>query len=261
MLKPARPASTVAVLRDAPGGVEVFLVKRNAKTVFFPHAHVFPGGRVDAEDATVKIVGGESDRVRMGCEDAAAYQAAAIRETYEEAGILLAEGEGSKDLREALHAGKESLGGMAKRLGWVLNAEDLVYWSWWVTPEVESRRYSARFFVAGVRGGEHAKHDSIETVDSEWIAPESALKKFDRGEIFLAPPTHYTLVELMGFHTVKEALAAGRERATPAIMPLLRPQDDGGLQVLLPGHAEHPSTESVQGAKHFFMDYTAFQKP
>jgi 8-oxo-dGTP pyrophosphatase MutT (NUDIX family) len=261
MNKSARPAATVAVLREAPGGFEVFLVKRNAKTVFFPHAHVFPGGRVDAEDAAVEIVGGESDRQRMGCGDAAAYQAAAIRETYEEAGILLAEGEGSPELREALHGRKEGLGGMAKRMGWVLNAENLVYWSWWVTPEIEPRRYSARFFVAGIQGGDQAQHDAVETVDSEWITPAAALEKFDNGAVFLAPPTHYTLAELTAFSTVNEVLDAGRCRATPPIMPLLRTQKDGRLQVLLPGHPEHPDRDPVQGANHFLMDYTGFQKP
>jgi 8-oxo-dGTP pyrophosphatase MutT (NUDIX family) len=259
MLKPARPAATVAVLRDSERGPEVFLVKRNAKTVFFPHAHVFPGGRVDEEDAEVNVVGGAVDRERMGCENAVAYQAAAIRETYEEAGILLAEGEGTDALRHALHERKEGLGEMASRLGWVLNAENLVYWSWWVTPDVESRRYSARFFVAGIRDGQNAKHDAIETVDSEWITPRDALKKFERGEIFLAPPTHFTLVELQGYSTVKAVLEAGRVRATPAIMPLLRPQENGSLEVLLPGHPDHPSADSVEGVNRFFMDYTPFQ--
>jgi 8-oxo-dGTP pyrophosphatase MutT (NUDIX family) len=256
----ARPASTVAVLRDGKKGVEVFLVKRNAKTVFFPHAHVFPGGRVDLEDANVAIVGGEADRIRMGCSNAAAYQVAAIRETYEEAGILLAEGEGSAEIRHALHQRLEGLGTVAERLGWVLNAEELVYWSWWITPEVEPRRYSTRFFVAGITDGEQASHDEVETVDSEWLRPEEALAKFDKGQIFLAPPTHRTLVELVGFDTVNQVLEAGRKRATPAIEPELRPHADGTLEVLLPGHPEHPSAERVEGPDHFLMDYTPFRK-
>ena len=260
MSNEARPASTVAVLRDGKSGVEVFLVKRNAKTVFFPHAHVFPGGRVDLEDAEVPIVGGERDRDRMGCPDAAAYQAAAIRETYEEAGILLADGEGTAQVRRELHERVEGLAAVASRLGWVLNAENLVYWSWWITPEVEPRRYSTRFFVAGIAGGEQATHDQVETIDSEWLRPDDALQKFDSGEIFLAPPTHRTLVELRSFRSVAEALCAGRDRATPAIMPQLRTPKSGFLVVLLPGHPVHPSLECVEGPSHFLMDYTPFSQ-
>ena len=108
MTETARPAATVAVLRDRLGEIEVFLVKRNAKTVFFPHAHVFPGGRVDEEDATVAIVGGERDRERMACENAAAYQAAAIRETYEEAlsqQVKLAQSKEEANLQKLLTGG------------------------------------------------------------------------------------------------------------------------------------------------------------
>ena len=259
MTETARPAATVAVLRDRLGEIEVFLVKRNAKTVFFPHAHVFPGGRVDAEDADVVIEGGDRDRERMACPNAAAYQAAAIRETYEEAGILLAEGEGDPETRERLHQRKETLLEAAERLGWVLNAEHLVYWSWWVTPEVEPRRYTARFFVAGITGGDTAAHDKVETVDSEWLTPAAALQSFREGALFLAPPTYRTLVELSEFASVSEVLQAARDRATPEIMPLLEPQENGNLRVMLPGHPQHPSEDSVEGETEFLMDYSRFR--
>ena len=258
MIEIARPAATVAVLRDRGGEIEVFLVKRNAKTVFFPHAHVFPGGRVDAEDTEVAIIGGEQDRKRMACDNAAAYQAAAIRETYEEAGILLAEGEGSPEVREGLHQRREGLAEAAERLGWVLNAENLVYWSWWVTPEVEPRRYTARFFVAGIAGGDSAAHDKVETVDSEWLTPETALQKFRAGALFLAPPTYRTLVELSAFSSVAEVLRAPRMRSTPEIMPVLEPQENGNLRVMLPGHPRHPSKDRVEGPTEFMMDYSRF---
>jgi len=259
MSEEARPAATVAVLRDGKDGVEVFLVKRNAKTAFFPHAHVFPGGRVDAADASVPMLGGESDRERMGCVDAAAYQAAAIRETYEEAGLLLAEGTGDPASRESLHSGRETLAEVAGRKGWTLNAERLVYWSWWITPVVEPRRYSARFFVAVVPPDMAAKHDEVETVDSEWIRPVDALAKFDQGRIYLAPPTHRTLVELAAFASAEEVLQAGRTRPTPAIMPKLEGSHQGRLDVFLPGHPEHPSEEQVEPPFFFTLDYSRFR--
>ena len=259
MSQPARPAATVAVLRDGTDGIEVFLVKRNAKTSFFPHAHVFPGGRVDPADAAVSMVGGAVDRERMGCTDAAAYQAAAIRETYEEAGLLLAEGAPDPASRKSLHAGIETLAEVAQRKGWVLNAERLVYWSWWITPEIEPRRYSARFFVAVVPSDMAARHDEVETVDSEWLRPADALAKFDRGQIYLAPPTHRTLVELTDFASTEAVLSAGRSRRTPAIMPQLEGSHQGRLDVVLPGHPDHPSPEQVEPPFSFTLDYTRFR--
>ncbi|HJN76778.1 MAG TPA: NUDIX domain-containing protein, partial [Myxococcota bacterium] len=97
-----RPAATVVVLRDGPRGPEVFLVQRSAKSGFMPLAHVFPGGRVDDADSLVPVLGAEAHVRRMGCDDATAYVVAAVRETYEESGVLLARGEGDDSIRTAL---------------------------------------------------------------------------------------------------------------------------------------------------------------
>lgn len=214
-----RPAATVAILRDHPEhGLQVFLVKRSSRSAFMPSAHVFPGGRVDPEDAEVQVEGGERDRVRMGetfGAPAHAYQVAAVRETLEEAQLQL-------------------------------RVADLVYFAWWITPRGEPRRYDTRFFLAGVEGGDHAIHDDFEVVDSAWDAPSGWLEAFDQGRVVLAPPTWRTLWELAGFQTVSQALEHARELHVVPIEPRGRKTDDGFV-VLLPGDPEYPSERPVQG--------------
>ena len=246
-----RPAATVVVLRDSPCGPEIFLVKRSGKSGFMPHAHVFPGGRVDADDGDTAVVGGDADLDRMGLtrELAVAYQVCAVRETYEEAGVLLARGEPDPATRRALVAGETSFGDAAARHGWVVDGSRLVYWSWWITPRQESRRYDTRFFVAGVlpEQARGAAHDDHETVDSDWWTAAEALARFEAGQIFLAPPTWVTLTELSGLATVDAVLAAGRLRQPPAIEPCVGREPDGSVAIVLPGDPEHPDPEPLPG--------------
>lgn len=242
----ARPAATVVVLRDGPRGPEVFLVQRSAKSGFMPLAHVFPGGRVDPDDALVPVIGGEQDRGRLGCDDATAYVVAAVRETYEESGVLLATGEPHDPTRTSLQNRQVSFGDAADQRGWVVDADALVYWSWWITPEVEPRRYDTRFFLAHVDREVSARHDDYETIDSAWWCVRDTLDAFDRGELVFAPPTWRTLWELQDFDSVTAAMSAGRERRPVPIMPRGR-LVDGCITVLLPGDPEFPSDQPVDG--------------
>jgi 8-oxo-dGTP pyrophosphatase MutT (NUDIX family) len=248
-----RPAATVAVLRDGPGGVETFLLKRHGKSGFFPGAHVFPGGRVDLEDADVPVEGGREDRDRMGAAGAAAYQVAAVRETLEEAGILLARGRATPADRAALQRREATFGEVAAARGWVVDASGLAYWSWWITPLAEHKRYDTRFFIAAVTGQDEARHCGEETVDSEWIRPADAIARSNAGEIFLAPPTYITLQELAGYGTTAAALAAAPGRETPPIMPRLG-QTPTGFAILLPGDPLHPSALPVPGPTRLVWD-------
>ena len=234
-----RPAATVAVLRDGPTGLETFLIKRSGASPFMPHAHVFPGGRVDLEDAVAPVVGGDAERDRMGLEDALAYQVAAVRETFEETGILLADGEPDSVARGRLQRREASWREVAGERGWVLRADTLVYWAHWVTPEAEPRRYDTRFFVAGVPADTVGRHDDYETVDSDWFSPADALEAAMRSEIFLAPPTWRTLEELAKVQDVASALAAGRRRRIFPVEPRIG-TDGGRLAILLPGDPENP---------------------
>lgn len=225
------------------------MVKRSSRSAFMPSAHVFPGGRVDPEDASVPVLGGEQDRHRMGetfGAPAAAYQVAAVRETYEEAGILLAQGAPDDAVRHALQRRETSFGEAAERLGWRVQADNLVYWSWWITPEAEPRRYDTRFFVAAVDRSVSARHDDYETVDSAWWTIGEVLQRFDRGEIILAPPTWRTLWEMQGQGDVRGVLDLGRRRRVVPIMPRGLQLDDG-FAVLLPGDPGFPSEHPVDG--------------
>lgn len=242
-----RPAATVALLREGPQGPEVFMVKRSSKSAFMPHAHVFPGGRVDEDDAAAPGDGGASDRARMAVEGARAYQVAAIRETVEEAGVLLGDGQPTDLDREALRAGQTSFVELVRARGWRPDLDALVYWSWWITPEVEPRRFDTRFFVARVERGVAARHDAYETVQSSWWTAAETLRRFDAGEVNLAPPTLCTLLELASFGTVEAVLEAGRLRRPTPIMPRTVVADDGAITVLLPGDPEFPSEEPVAG--------------
>ena len=241
-----RPAATVVVLREGPEGPEVLMVQRSSQSGFMPLAHVFPGGRVDPEDRQVPVVGGEPDRLRIGVPDAAAYQVAAVRECYEEAGVLLAEGEPDARARQDLQDRSRTFGQVASSLGWRVLADELVYWSWWITPEAEPRRYDTRFFVARVPAHTEATHDDFETIDSRWWRLDRVMDGFEQGELVLSPPTFRTLWELQGQPSVDAILASGRARATPPIMPMARFKG-GGVTVYLPGDPELPSERGVEG--------------
>lgn len=224
------------------------MVKRSARMAFMPDAHVFPGGRVDVLDGELPLHGGASDRSRIGGDGAAALQAAAIRETFEEAGVLLAQGATpSPDDRLALLRGELPFVALVARLGLRLDAEAIRLWSWWITPEIEARRYSTRFFVAQAPHAAEASHDDGETVQSAWWTPAEALAKFDAGEVQLAPPTFVTLRELLPYAQAADVLAAAARRRVVPIEPTGALHDDGSVTIYLPGDPLHPSTDRVEG--------------
>ena len=244
-----RPAATVALLRDRDGTLQVFLVKRSARSPFMPSAFVFPGGRVDVADGSCPVKGGELDRQRMGETFGApplAYQVAAVRETYEECGVLLAEGTEQDLLRTQLQGGEISFAAAALQAGWVVDAGRLTYFAWWITPEGESRRYDTRFFVAWVGDGNKAGHDDYETVDSGWDTAQGWLERFDAGQVILAPPTWRSLFELSAFGSAAQAISAfSAKRVVPIEPRSVQGQD--AFTVLLPGDVDYPSETPVQG--------------
>jgi 8-oxo-dGTP pyrophosphatase MutT (NUDIX family) len=229
-----RPAATVVLLRDArpggPSGLEVFMVQRNRRSGFLPNAWVFPGGRVDAADA---LHGHPGVRGRLAIPgvsdaDAAAIGVAAVRETLEEAGVWLGEGTVSdrdRALPDLLADGA------------AVDLDRLRAWSWWVTPEVEPKRFDTRFLVALASHGE-ARHDDREVVDSRWVSPRAVIDAGDQAAFPLAPPTWWTLRELAAHADAASAFAAERPAGRP-IQPVME-FGDQGLVLLLPGHPAHP---------------------
>ena len=259
---PTRPASTVVLLRAAPQ-LEVFLVRRHDSLAFMSGAHVFPGGRVDAGDDRP-----QAERFCDGVEAAAtriadlpagtaiAHHVAAVRELFEEAGILLArrvntivdlDGDAKErwhQYRQQVATGAMALPEIAEREQVRLALDELAYFAHWVTPEIETRRFDTRFFAAAVPPNQHAAHDEGETTHGEWLRPADAIARCRRDEIALPPPTWTTLRQLEVFGTVEDVMAWARARRVP---PRVQPgfmQEGSKRIVLLPGD---PNVEKVAG--------------
>ena len=205
----ARPAATLALLRDAPEGPQVLMIQRTPSAAFLGGAYVFPGGALDTADTDPRLV----SRVRnLPSEDPPiAYWIAAIRECFEEAGVLLAcssDGQLISPKRAAALADYR-----ARPFIELLESEDLyipagelAYVGHWVTAPKRSRRFDTRFFVALAPEGQEGSHDEGETVHSLWIAPREALERGARGEIELVYATQHTLKELAPFASTAEAM-------------------------------------------------------
>lgn len=257
---PVRDAATVMLLRDGPDGLEVCMLQRNLNSDFVGGAYVFPGGAVDPHDAEPEVAvrcsgRGDADASRLLDVDRGglAYWVAAVREAFEEAGILLAHHPDGTVVsfaddvvaeRFALHRLAVDRG--ERRLVEVCEEEDLLvdtgrilYFSRWITPLGAPRRYDTRFFVAAAPPAQVAAHDDREVIGTHWLTPAEALRRHDAGEIVLIFPTVRSLVALQRFDTAGDVLdhAASLERV-PAVLPTVR-ESDGGLRIVLPGDPEH----------------------
>jgi 8-oxo-dGTP pyrophosphatase MutT (NUDIX family) len=209
-------------------------------------AHVYPGGRVDDADADTAALGGEAVRARIGTADAHALAVAAVRELFEESGILLAEGEIPEAIRLDVAAGRAGFVDVCTDHGVQIDLDRLAVWAHWITPMAEPRRYDTWFFVARVPPGTQARHDDGETVASTWIRPEDALDACRAGDLFLAPPTWKTLEQLCPFKTVDEIMAQAPTRSVPPILPVLQ-NDQGQIVIVLPGDPDNPAEVGVEG--------------
>jgi len=210
----ARLAATVMLVRDGDRGVEVFMQRRAASMAFAPRRHVFPGGGVDAGDRDALPATGPSaaewaERLGLPVADAAAVVAAAIREVFEEAGVLLAQPtadhlgpEWRQTARRRLLAREVSLGSLLTEAGMVADAGALTFAAHWITPEIEPRRYDTFFFAALVPPGQAADAETSEADHAEWVVPAEVLAGEPAG---LMPPTIACLEELAQLATAAEA--------------------------------------------------------
>jgi len=276
-----RPAATVIVLRDRTNpetadDYQIFMVKRHERSAFMAGAYVFPGGRVD-----------ESDRLPdwqtycSGVEEASShfpdleapaslrYHVAAIRELFEEAGVLLARDQAGHFIsfedpevktrfdgyRTVVHEGFVPLPMILKEEGLKLALDALRPYDHWITPEVERRRFDTRFFAARIPPGQQPLHDQEETVQSEWLSPDEALARYGRHEISLAPPTLRTLEDLRAFASVDAILKATETRSVIPKQPWLLKTAET-LTLLLPGDSQYPVPvkNGVEGNTRFVME-------
>jgi 8-oxo-dGTP pyrophosphatase MutT (NUDIX family) len=263
---PVRPASTVVVLRDTPGGPEVFLVRRNFTIAFMAGAHVFPGGRVDAADADCDS--GWCDLPGAGAPapeaPPLAFRVAALRELFEEAGVLLARNRDGRlvaieeddvrarfdGYRDEIHAGQATLRAVVEKEGLRLALDAIVPFARWLTPPIEVRRFDTWFFLARVPPQQRPVHDAHESVESEWLSPASALDRARSGAMHLPPPTWATLRELEGFGSSDAAFAWAGTRSITGREPLLL-EEHGAREILLPGDPRHPQHEAVSFETRF----------
>ncbi|MFP5309172.1 MAG: NUDIX hydrolase [Actinomycetes bacterium] len=235
--RPAEPSASTLLLRDGPDGLEVCMLERHVETDFAGGALIFPGGKLDPRDADLPDGTWEGldpvSRVQdLGVDtsdEALALHVCAVRETFEEAGVLLARtGQGApvdvdllaepytREVREGLAARGADLDWrpwLVER-GLVLDLGALVPFAWWVTPDGLHRRYSTRFFAAAVPPEQATalRHDDVETTSSRWVRPSDALAAGARGEVTVIYPTRKLLELLARYPTAADVLAAARER-------------------------------------------------
>ena len=255
-----RAAATVVLLRDSTAGPEVLLLRRNAQASNMAGVYVFPGGKLDADDATLDAnthldqphatLHANLNEPDTHSATAAGLYVAALREALEECGLLLAEPLGGTTAvnatraRAMLREGQpfaQVLGALQLRL----QTRQLAPWSRWVTPlapTMGTRRFDTRFFVAQAPADQTALHDNEETTDSVWLAPRAALEQYRDGRIDLAPPQIMSLAHLARHASVASVLDAARRQPPPLILP--EPFDHDGVRVLCyPGDAMHPVRE------------------
>lgn len=246
----ALPSASVVLLRDAGDDLEVFLLRRHAQSDVLGGAYVFPGGKLDTDDALglerldrspqeLHALLGEPE---LDPAAAAALFVAALRELFEEAGVLLADlaPAAAQQAWEQLRAGGRFAplltAGQAR-----LAVSGLLPWSRWITPTVPSltrKRFDTRFFLATVPPGQQAGHDAHEAIASGWLRPRDALRQYWDGAIELAPPQIMSLAHLARHRSVASVLAAARGRTPPCIRP--QPFDVEGERVLCyPGDPWH----------------------
>jgi len=244
-----RPAATIVLMRDGEEAPEILLLRRNRKSGFVPGAYVFPGGRVDAGDGAPELLErlegltaeAAARRLKAPGHDppAASFYVAALREAFEETGILVgvdpdqrppptaAEDEAVDAVRDDLMEDRLPFAQALDRLGCRLDGQAVEYLAHWITPVVEPRRYDTRFFAAAVPSDAEAIIDPREMTDAVWLTPARALERNQEGTLPMVFPTVKTLERLARYESVEEALYALAERDVPAILPRLVTTDTG----------------------------------
>lgn len=247
------PAATILLVRDGPAGLEVFMVVRHHEIDFASGALVFPGGKVDQGDFAPELrglaTGGE------GLDDLAfALRVGAIREAFEECGVLFAREAGTGKMvdaarfaslapyRDELVKGRLDMLAFLTREKLVLVMDDMVHFAHWITPDGMPKRFDTHFFVAPVPPGHDALHDGSESVDSVWIPPEIAVAEAEAGVRTMVFPTRLNLRKLAASRTVVEALATARAGRVVTVLPQVKRYPDRRV-LQIPAEAGYGGSE------------------
>jgi len=256
---PVRDAATVMLLRDGRDGLEVCMLQRNLNSDFVGGAYVFPGGGVDPDDADDEVLSvceGRTDdaasRLVGAPRGGLSFWVAAVRESFEESGVLLAAhrdgtvvsfedattAERFAAHRAEVDSGRRRLAAICREEDLRLTVGDIHYFSRWVTPLGAPRRYDTRFFVAAAPAGQEALHDDREVIGTRWLTPRAALADHRAGRMTMIFPTVRTMVALSQFEVAAEVLGhAAAQARVDAVLPMLR-DEGGGLRLILPGDPE-----------------------
>ena len=255
---PPRDAASVVMLRDGEQGLEVLLMRRHADSSVLGGAYVFPGGKVDAADSAPDLLAlldrppaelqPQLGEAALAAGSAAAFFVAAAREAFEESGVLFARRAGQPldekaqhDGFTALHQGQPFGQWLAQR-ALRLDTRELAPWSRWITPRrpsIMNKRFDTRFFLAAVPPGQQARCDDFEVTEARWLTPRQALRQYRDHAIDMAPPQIISLLQLMQYPGVAQAMSAARARQPALIAP--EPVETAETRVLCypgdPGHS------------------------
>jgi 8-oxo-dGTP pyrophosphatase MutT (NUDIX family) len=257
----ARPAATIMLLRDGPDGIEVFMVVRHHAIDFASGALVFPGGRVEEADHELAARPGDCPNPDRLDVDALAFRVAAIRETFEECGVLLARSRGSDALidtetlkrledqhRAPLNAGSIAFDAVLGSEGLLPAPDLLVHFAHWITPTAQPRRYDTQFFLAEAPVAQLAVHDGWEAVESIWITPAQALADTDAGKYKLVFATAKNLEKLGQSRTVLDAMTTAKATRVVTVQPKGIKLEGGKRLLRIPEEAGY-------GGSEFVVDY------
>ena len=245
-----RPAASVLILRDGPAGLEVFMVLRSPELNFSSGALVFPGGKVDPEDAeptlAVRTTGSFGEAAR-------AHRIAAVREAFEETGVLLARRADSMQppedaarivarWRAAVHSGRTPFGDFLEAEDLVADTAALCHCAHWITPEHSPRRFDVHFYLAALPPSQDGRHDGSESVDSLWIDPGTALRDAAEGRRPIMFPTRAILSRLARSGNVQDALRHAEAEPVETVMTRIAATLAGRV-LRIPRSAGYPMSE------------------
>jgi 8-oxo-dGTP pyrophosphatase MutT (NUDIX family) len=234
------PSATLILVRQHGADVQVYLLRRSTASPFMPGTYVFPGGKMDDDDKDTAFWKNHVDLASEGLARALGgpvelmlpYAVAAIRETWEEAGLLVATPAEKRSAAEPVESGRPPFSMKIQAEGLRLAASGLGRWHHWITPALMPRRYDTYFFVAPVENNQRCRPDNHETVHGTWVTPGKALAENARGTLPLSPPALVTLHQMLDFSDLDALMARARRRSWPApIMPRLWPLENGALIV------------------------------
>lgn len=254
---PAVPAATILMLRDSPTGIEVFMVVRHHQIDFASGALVFPGGKADEQDfdeALLPFLRGQAEDPNMR-----AIQVCAIREAFEECGILLAYNQSGdmvnadelrtvEHYREALNDGSAPLLTFLQAENLTLACDQLVHYAHWITPEMMPKRFDTHFYLAAAPADHLALHDGYESVDSVWLTPTQGMEDAKSGQRTVIFPTLCQLEKLAQYATVEEALTSTSAKPVVPVLPWTE-QRDGDNFICIPTDAGYPVSDQKMPAR------------